>query len=171
MKRWLFVALVFALVTSVAGLTFAGGLRPTLAQGLRPVSQVPATVSCSSTNPCQTFSNASSGPGVQGTSSSGKAVVGQSGTASGLSFRGGAAVFGDSKKANGIVGTSSNRFGLLATSRNSDGVFGSTVNQSSVSLLATSGVYGEDQTSDGGHLNSGVTGISFTGIGVSAVSA
>lgn len=170
MKRLLFVALVIALVTSVAGLAFAVGPRPTLAQGLRPVLQVLGTVSCSSTNPCQTFSNASSGPGVQGTSSSGKGVVGLSGTASGLSFSGGAAVFGDSRKANGIAGTSLNRVGLLGISGNKDGIDGATENKSSFSHLGTSGVLGEDLTSDGGHLNSGVTGESFNGIGVSALS-
>jgi hypothetical protein len=57
-------------------------------------------------------------------------------------------------------------FGVLAVSASSNGVDSSTKNPSATRHVGRSGVYGHDDSSDGGGLNVGVAGSSFNGLGM-----
>jgi hypothetical protein len=57
-------------------------------------------------------------------------------------------------------------FGVLAVSASSNGVDSSTKNPSASKHVGRSGVYGHDDSSDGGGLNVGVAGSSFNGLGM-----
>jgi hypothetical protein len=153
-------------------------------------------ISCSRSTPCQEGNNAGTGPGLEGLSAKGKGLVGSSnqadgidglsGAASGLTPNIPAAVAGDSsngdglrgfsKNASGLYAKSTNGLGLLALSDKADavvalsgalnGVNGATLNPSKTSGHSFSGVFGHDNSNDGGQLNFGVAGTSSSGIGV-----
>lgn len=98
------------------------------------------------------FGSSNNGIGVQGLSVSGTAIVAQS--------------------QNGV--------GLIATSANStaiidagafNGIDAATTNQSLTTHRFFSGVFGHDNSNDGGHVNQGVAGTSTNGVGVFASSA
>lgn len=121
--------------------------------------------------------------------SNGKAgVFGQDISASG-SFDSG--VLGSSTNGIGVQGTSTNGYGVMALSKNqtalfvensgfadgiqaialgNDGTNSSTQNPSLTTHAGRSGVWGHDDSTDGGQANVGVAGSSTTGIGVSASS-
>jgi hypothetical protein len=95
-----------------------------------------------------------SGTGIQGTSTSGNGVVALSSA--------GSALFAES------TGYSD---GAQMISLNNDGTNSSTQNPSLTTLAGRSGLWGHDDSSDGGRLNVGVAGSSTNGIGVSASSS
>lgn len=81
----------------------------------------------------------------------------------------GIGVNGISTSGTAIFGQSSSGFGVSGSSIDSDGVDGVTINPSGTKP-ARAGVYGLDNSSDGGTLNSGVTGQSSAGTGVTGTS-
>ena len=93
----------------------------------------------------------------------------------------GTGVFGTSIEGNGVNGASTNAIGVVGSSNQAAGVQGSSVvndgadgitaNQSTVSLTPRNGVFGQDASTDGGRLNTGVFGSSTTGIGLKGVSS
>lgn len=131
----------------------------------------------------QDLTNSAFNFGVLGSSSNGTGVQGTSTY--------GAGVQGTSTNDFGVLGTSINGFGVMAKSQNgtalfventgaadgiqsialnNDGTNSSTQNNSSISS-GRSGIWGHDDSTDGGHGNVGVAGSSTTGIGVSASSS
>ena len=110
--------------------------------------------------------------GVAGSSPNGLGVEGSSTNGSGVK--------GTSVNGNGVVALSTNQSalfaentffgdGVQAISIGNDGTNSSTQNKSS-QHSGRSGVWGHDDSSDGGHLNVGVAGSSTNGIGMSASS-
>jgi len=135
---------------------------------------------CTSSSPCIEYDNNSTGQGVKGFSHQGNGLTGWTGWNSTSStnakygvvgndqsitgsFDGG--VLGKSVRGTGIVGTSTNGPGVAGTSTVNDGVDGYTTNPS-LTNSARSGVYGNDNSSDGGHHNNGVAGFSTNGVGI-----
>ena len=114
------------------------------------------------------------GFGVSGVSNSssfpGAGVSGLLGPPSGLLVFAAGAVYGDSRDGSGVLATSANASAVVAASGNSFGVDGLTFNKSLTTGRSLSGVLGNDASSDGGHLNAGVSGVSKNGIGVVAFS-
>lgn len=100
--------------------------------------------------------------GVLGTSNNGNGVQGQS--TSGIGVR--ASSFGNSA----LFAESTYGDGAQMIGDNNDGTNSSTGNNSTTSGVGRSGVWGHDDTTDGGKLNYGVAGSSVNGTGVLAVS-
>lgn len=175
-ERRLFLA-VSALVAASGILAVA--LTPALTDQVRPFWQVLGIISCSSSNPCQEGKNASTGSGLEGISAKGAGVIGQttsSGSHAGVlgqdksTSPNEAGVEGTSANGAGLIGQSTNGPGVTSSSKTADGLDARTVRNSSSLLSGASGVFGGDGSSDGGHLNAGVTGSSFNGVGVQAIS-
>jgi hypothetical protein len=179
MKRWFVAAPVLVLLTSIIGAGFSFGFRPAVAEGVRPLLQILAIVSCTSTSPCQTFANSSSGAGVKGTSSAGTGVVGQ--TTSNSNSRSPAGVLGQdlaasartnfgvsgvSTNGTGVSGKSTSGEGVLGSSASSIGVEGTTAFASSGKTFGQAGVEGFDASTDGGNKDIGVLGQSANGTGM-----
>ena len=120
-----------------------------------------------------TVSSSSSNIGILGTTASG--LYGVEGEAFGdaldgvfgsiTSTSGGAGVAGSSVSGIGTFGVSTNANGVWGQSANNDGTDGFTANPSA-SQAGRSGVYGLDNSSDGGSGNFGITGQSANGAGV-----
>jgi hypothetical protein len=102
--------------------------------------------------------------GIEGTSINGTGVEGSSSSANGVVAlsSGGSALFAE----NTGSGDGSQVIGL-----NNDGTNTSTRNNSSNDFVGRSGVWGHDDSTDGGTLNVGVAGSSTNGIGISASSS
>lgn len=173
----------------------AGALVFALAAGVlvttngKAVSAIIAVVSCSSTAACTGGSNASTGPGVQGTSKGGhgvlaattfnstnntngeSAVLGQDLSTSGIFDMGiqgtsvrGYGVRGKSTSNAGVRGDSTSGYGVQATSASSNAVFGLSTNSIGVAGQSTNylGVYGIGPTY--GVYGSGTTGYGAVGV-------
>jgi hypothetical protein len=97
------------------------------------------------------FGASNNGIGVQGTSVSGTAVVAQS------------------QNGVGLLAISTNSTGILDAGA-FNGVDAATNNQSLTTHRFFSGVFGHDNSTDGGHVNQGVAGTSTNGVGVFASS-
>jgi len=124
-------------------------------------------VTCSSANPCQTFTNTASGGGVKGVDFTGIGVQGSSHSSTG--------VVGNSSSGTGVAAVSGSGTGLIASSAtgpgivstaSSDAVAAGTTNPSKTNGYGRSGVYGHDDSTDGGTLDNGVAGFSTSGTGV-----
>ena len=170
------MAITIMLVGAVA---VVGVLSPAASDDVRPLLQALSIISCSSPSPCQEGKNASTGPGLEGISAKGPGVIGQttsSGSHAGVlgqdksTSPNEAGVEGTSANGAGLIGQSTNGPGVASLSKTADGLDARTVRNSSTLLSGASGVFGGDGSSDGGHLNAGVTGSSFNGIGVQAIS-
>src|SRR5579863_2521317 len=170
--------LVVCALLAASGIA-AVALTPALSDQVRPLLQSLAIISCSSSGPCQEGKNASTGPGLEGISSKGAGIIGQttsSGSHAGVlgqdksTSTAEAGVKGTSANGTGLVGQSTNGPGVTTSSKTADGLDARTFRNSSALLSGGSGVFGGDGSSDGGHLNAGVTGSSFNGIGVQAIS-
>ena len=172
------------LLLAVSALLVASGiaavaLTPALSDQVRPVLQSFGLISCSSSGPCQEGKNASTGAGLEGISTKGSGVIGQttsSGSHAGVlgqdksTSPNEAGVKGTSTNGAGLVGLSTNGPGMMSSSSTFDGIESRTFHNSTTTLSGASGVFGGDGSSDGGHLNAGVTGSSFNGIGVEGTS-
>jgi hypothetical protein len=103
------------------------------------------------------------GGGVWGDSFADNGVVGSSVNGNG--------VYGLAGNGVGVAAFSTYNYAVKATSTNEDGVHAQTSHNSSATGTGYSGVFGQDVSSDGGHLNVGVAGWSTNGVGVSALSS
>lgn len=174
-RRLILVASALVIVITV----FVVALTPALSDQMRPLLQSLGIISCSSTGPCQEGKNASTGPGLEGISAKGSGVIGQttsSGSHAGVlgqdksTSPNEAGVEGTSTNGSGLVGLSTNGLGMVSSSITSDGLDSHTFHNSTATLSGASGVSGGDNSSDGGHLDVGVSGFSNTGIGVVGLS-
>lgn len=121
--------------------------------------------------------------GVRGVSVRGNGVVGSSKSGNGMSASSvsGAGLIATSTSGSALTATSTGGAGLIATSTNSDAIYatstnfygigGLTLNPSTRTGVGYAGVLAQDNSPDGGHLNSGVLGYSVNGIGVAAFSS
>lgn len=101
--------------------------------------------------------------GVKGTSTNGTGVYGISTNGNGLqAYSANAAAIFDENTGDGD--------GIQSIASNNDGTNTSTQNDSSFAGKGRSGVWGHDDSSDGGTLNNGVTGSSTNGTGVEGLS-
>jgi hypothetical protein len=146
-------------------------------QGVAPS----ATTTCTSNSACSTFNNHGKGPGVLSTSKKGNGLEGDTTFNSTTSAAGVAGVIGQdlsststfnfgvsgmSTNGIGIKGSSNAGAGVLGDSNLATGVFGATFNPSLTTGKVVYGVIGNDASTDGGSLNSGVGGFSVNGDGV-----
>ncbi len=175
-------------VTAVALLagTSAFALQPALAQSIQPFLQHFATVSCSLSTACQTYANASTGPGAKSTSAKGSGLLGATTFASTQLSNGKAGVLGQDLSTSGaydtgVSGTSVKGIGVLGTTAATNappytyplaGVVGiSSASQNGVGVYGTSptgpGVFGSSTSSKG----PGVLGTSTANDGVDAESS
>ena len=111
------------------------------------------SATCHSSSPCLAETNSQFGAGIEGTSNHGNGVVAMSNHL--------AALFAQNTGAGE---------GVEATSQNGNGTSSSTLNNSKLHQNAMSGVWGHDDSSDGGHLNVGVSASSTNGMGLEASS-
>ncbi|HEY7982411.1 MAG TPA: hypothetical protein VID19_13135, partial [Candidatus Eremiobacteraceae bacterium] len=147
------------------------------AQGAAPS----ATTTCTSNSACSTFNNHGKGPGVLSTSKKGNGLEGDTTFNSTSSATGVAGVigqdlsststfnfgvFGMASNGVGVKGLSNAGAGVLGNSNLATGVFGQTFNPSLTTGKVQYGVIGNDASTDGGSLNSGVGGFSINGDGV-----
>ena len=102
------------------------------------------------------------GTGIEGTSNSGVGVVGTSTSSYGVEAlsSGQTALFARSTFGDGVQ----------SIALGNDGTNSSTQNNSTTAGVGRSGIWGHDDSTDGGHLNVGVAGSSTTGLGMSASS-
>jgi hypothetical protein len=143
-----------------------------------------ATVTCSTTTPCEVYSNTSSGVGVKGTSVTGNGVSGSSTKLNGIVgseaavypsptptgiFFGRSGVVGNDTSTDfleqGVLGTSLNGTGVAGTAVNGDAVLGYT-SSAGTSSGSGSGVFGLEQATSAPDLNSGTVGWALGGTGV-----
>jgi hypothetical protein len=125
--------------------------NPATAQNVNSMVQEFTNTVCSKTTVCKKFTNNGSGAGVEGVGGNGSGVIAQSTNGS------------------ATLSTSTNADGVQAYSNNFDGINSGTNNNSSLHS-GRSGVWGHDDSTDGGTLNAGVTGSSLTGAGISGSS-
>ena len=147
------------------------------AQGVSPTT----TTTCTSNSPCSSFINKGKGPGALSSSKKGNGVEGDTTFNSTSNSTGVAGVIGQDLASTstfnfGVLGVSTNSVGVkgssnagpgvLGSSNLLTGVFGQTLNPSLTTNKVEYGVIGNDASSDGGSLNSGVGGFSVNGDGV-----
>jgi hypothetical protein len=140
-----------------------------------------ATTTCTSNSACSTFNNHGKGPGVLSTSKKGNGLEGDTTFNSTSSAAGTAGVIGKDLSSTsafnfGLLGISTNGIGIkgfsnagagiLGSSQLATGVFGETFNPSLTTNKVVYAVIGDDASTDGGSLNSGVGGFSVNGDGV-----
>jgi hypothetical protein len=126
--------------------------NPATAQDVNSMLGAIGLTTCSSSTPCKKYKNNGSGAGLEGIGGNGNGLIAQS--------TNGSATFS----------TSTNADGVQAYSLNNDGTNSGTNNNSSINS-GRSGVWGHDDSTDGGQLNVGVAGSSNYGIGVSGSSS
>ena len=142
-------------------------------------------VDAATKNPSKTHAGRSGVYGHDDSTDGGKLNVGVAGNSpNGLGMQGtstnGTGVKGTSVNGNGVVALSSNQSALFAENTNfgdaiqavsvsNDGTNSSTQNNSTLHG-GRSGLWGHDDSTDGGHLNVGVAGSSTNGVGISASS-
>jgi hypothetical protein len=126
--------------------------HPATAQNIESFAKQFAIVTCSNSSPCQEYKNNGSGAGVEGVANSGNGVIAKSTSGSAM------------------VAASTYSDGTQSYSNNNDGTNSGTANPSITNGRGRSGVWGHDDSSDGGTLNVGVAGSSTNGTGVSGAS-
>jgi hypothetical protein len=143
-RLWL---MLLAISVSLAVVTSNG-----FAHLQRSSAQPAGDPTCASASPCIEYRNTSFGPGIEGVSNSGNGVAGTSTTGV------------------GVNATSTSGIGVNAVSTTNSGVYGLTSNPSKTYKDSKAGVQGVDYSVDGGTLDYGVLGTSFSGRGVQGVS-
>ena len=108
---------------------------------------------------------------TSGTFDSGISGLSVRGTGVSASSTSGNAIIASSIGGAGLIATSTNSDAIYATSTNFYGIGGLTLNNSTATGTGYAGVLAQDNSSDGGHLNSGVLGYSVNGTGVAAFSS
>jgi hypothetical protein len=126
-------------------------MNPATAQDVNSMLGAIGLTTCSQSTPCKKYKNNGSGAGLEGIGANGNGLIAQS--------TNGSATFS----------TSTNADGVQAYSNNDDGTNSGTNNNSSISP-GRSGVWGHDDSTDGGAANVGVAGSSNNGSGVSGSS-
>lgn len=134
---------------------------------------------CVSALPCIEYDNNGSGPGIRGVGATGNGVGGTTRNNSTSVANGTAGVFGNdqstsgvfdsgvlgrSVRGTGVFGHSVAGVGVSGTSTSANGMLGSSAFNSSSFSNATAGVLGQDLSTSRSSFNSGVTGITSTGI-------
>ena len=147
------------------------------AQGVSPMT----TTTCTSNLACSSFVNHGKGPGALSSSKKGNGLEGDTTFNSTTTATGVAGVIGQDLSSTstfnfGLLGVSTNGIGIkgfsnagagvLGDSNLATGVFGQTFNPSLTTGKVVYGVVGNDGSTDGGSLNSGVGGFSVNGDGV-----
>ncbi|HEY5093720.1 MAG TPA: hypothetical protein VII69_01230 [Candidatus Eremiobacteraceae bacterium] len=138
---------VAALVVGSAIVGASIASNPATAQDVNSMLKALSITTCSTSGACKQFKNTGSGAGVKGVAGSGNGVIAQS--------TGGSAT----------LSTSTNGDGVQAYSSNHNGMDSGTDNNSTTHP-GRSGVYGHDDSTDGGAINAGVFGLSSFGTGV-----
>ena len=138
----------------------------TKGNGLNGVTQFNSTSASNGTSGI--FGNDLSTSGTYDVGVSGLSVRGTGVSAASTS---GNAITASSIGGSGLIATSTNSDAIYATSTNFYGIGGLTLNNSLTRGTGYAGVLAQDNSSDGGHLNSGLLGYSVNGTGVAAFSA
>jgi hypothetical protein len=142
---------VAALVVGSAIVGASIASNPATAQDVNSMLKALSITTCSTSGACKQFKNTGSGAGVKGVAGSGNGVIAQS--------TGGSAT----------LSTSTNGDGVQAYSSNDDGTNSGT-NNNSTTHTARSGIWGHDDSTDGGTGNVGVAGSSINGTGLAGSS-
>src|SRR5450755_2981587 len=142
---------VAALVVGSAIVGASIASNPATAQDFSSMLKAFSITTCSTSGACKQYKNTGSGAGVKGVASSGNGVIA-------VSTNGSA-----------TLSTSTNGNGIQAYSTNFDATNSGTDNNSTTHP-GRSGVYGHDDSTDGGTKNVGVFGLSTNGTGVEGVS-
>lgn len=123
MKRFIVAALVLTLSSFSAGLAYLA-FGPATAAGVQSLVRGYASVSCSSTNPCQTYTNKGAGPGTQSASTGGYGLIGTTAKSNGPPYtKAYAGVLGTTTASSagfGVAGISSTGIGVVGISTCSD---------------------------------------------------
>jgi hypothetical protein len=188
MKRSLVAACAILVCLMFAWATGAGRPYPASAGGVTDPT-------CTSSSPCIEYDNNGTGSGVKSLSVIGNGLNGTTKVHSTSAANGRAGLFGNdqgtgsfnsgvhgqsvdgtgvsgsSTSGVGVTAQSTNAQALNATSSKHDGIRAFTLNNSMTSGFGASGVFGQDISSDGGHLDAGVAGFSNTGVGVVGLSS
>jgi hypothetical protein len=146
-----FVLRTAALVVGSAIIGASIATNPATAQDVNSMLGAIGLTTCSQSTPCKKYKNNGSGAGLEGVGGNGSGLIAQS--------TNGSATFS----------TSTNADGVQAYSSNNDGTNSGTNNDSSISP-GRSGIWGHDDSTDGGGNNVGVAGSSTYGVGVSGSS-
>jgi hypothetical protein len=176
----------FAVINCSSGNACAGGVNTGSSFGVLAVASKNNGVDAATKNPSKTRPGRSGVYGHDDSTDGGTANVGVAGFSSnGIGTEGssnnGTGVKGTSVNSNGVVALSSNSSALFAENTTfgdgvqaisvaNDGTNSSTQNNSTLHS-GRSGVWGHDDSTDGGHLNVGIAGSSTNGIGISASSS
>ncbi|HEY5096261.1 MAG TPA: hypothetical protein VII69_14205 [Candidatus Eremiobacteraceae bacterium] len=142
---------VAALVVGSATVGASIATNPATAQDVNSMLKALSITTCSTSGACKQFKNSGAGAGVKGVAGSGNGVIAVS--------TNGSATFS----------TSTNGDGIQSYSNNNDGLNSGT-NNNSTTHPGRSGVWGHDDSTDGGTKNVGVAGSSNNGSGVSGSS-
>lgn len=142
---------VAALVVGSAVVGAGIASNPATAQDVNSMLKALSITTCSTSGACKQFKNTGSGAGVKGVAGGGNGVIAQS-TSNSATFS-----------------TSTNGDGVQAYSNNNDGINSGT-NNNSTTHPGRSGIWGHDDSTDGGNKNVGVAGSSNNGAGVSGSS-
>ena len=143
---------VAALVVGSAIIGASIATNPATAPDVNSMLGAIGLTTCSQSTPCKKYKNNGSGAGLEGIGANGNGLIAQS--------INGSATFS----------TSTNADGVQAYSSNNDGTNSGTNNDSSINP-GRSGVWGHDDSTDGGYANVGVAGSSTNGTGVYAASS
>lgn len=142
---------VAALVVGSAVVGAGIASNPATAQDVNSMLKALSITTCSTSGACKQFKNTGSGAGVKGVAGSGNGVIALS-TSNSATFS--TSTYGD---------------GVQAYSNNNDGTNSGT-NNNSTTNPGRSGVWGHDDSTDGGTKNVGVAGSSNNGAGVNGSS-
>jgi hypothetical protein len=146
-SRYGLVLRAAALVVGSAVVGAGIASNPATAQDVNSMLKALSITTCSTSGACKQFKNTGSGAGVKGVAGNGNGVIA-------VSTNGSA-----------TLSTSTNGNGIQAYSTNYDAINSGTDNNST-RLPGRSGVYGHDDSTDGGSGNVGVYGTSTNGAGV-----
>ena len=126
----------------IASAIFADVLTPAASEEIRPLLQSLGIISCSSPNPCQEGTNASTGAGLEGISAKGKGVIGQTSFASTSSSNGQSGVIGSDVSTSGAFDS-----GVRGTSVRGNGISGASTSGTGVLGTGLRGIKGENTAS------------------------
>ncbi len=148
--------LAVAAITTSAGI-LAGGmaLRPALANGGQ-IKVGPFTIiTCSSSSPCEQYTNTGSGTGLEGKTGHGTGLTG-------LATTTGTGVSGQSTNGLGVAGNSTNYYGVGGGSTNSYGVYAISFGSDALYADADGGSAFDGVVGTSSGAGYGVLGISYT---------
>lgn len=149
-----FHGIVLRVAALLAGSAVVGACiasNPATAEDFNSVLHKLSLTTCSTSGACKQYKNTGSGAGVKGVGGIGNGLVAQSTSGS------------------ATLSTSTNGDGVQAYSNNNDGTNSGT-NNNSTTHQGRSGIWGHDDSTDGGTKNVGVAGSSNNGSGVSGTS-